>query len=88
MCIPVHVFYEKSSYRYSLKAPFLNLYRVHTLGFLMKAKMLTVSSMTLLVLLFGIYCNVETVVLDSVVTVQENFNLEYHLCEATDQLQP
>ena len=52
----------------------------------MKAKMLTVSSMTLLVLLLGVCCNAETVVLDSVVTPGANFSLEYHLCEATDQL--
>lgn len=61
---------------------------LQVLGLLKIAEMPISSLMTLLVLLFGIYCNVERVMLDSVVTVQENFSLEYHLCEATDQLQP
>ena len=43
-------------------------------------------SISLLVLLLGAYCNAETVVLDSMVTPGENFSLEYHLCDATDQL--
>jgi len=61
---------------------------LQVLGLLKIAEMPISSLMTLLVLLFGIYCNVERVVLDSVVTVQGNFSLEYNLCEATDQLQP
>ena len=56
---------------------------LHDLGFLMMAE---IPSISLLVLLLGACCNAQTVMLDSMVTPGENFSLEYHLCDATDQL--